>query len=292
MNRTSLRVAFGASLLLAAGQVGLASVIDPVIHSAQIDPSLYGHFDQNDEDVINGALACGPTSTANSFAYLQKKYGANGVTGIYDETNPFNTINSLEDYMNMGANGVSPEGLVNGKTQYLHDKGMDGKITVESQIDPAFHNGGTTPTWQFLLDQLAKGQDVEVGFLWWDPTLNGGRGGYNNGHVVTATGFSFTDTNANDAIDAGENASMTFIDPWGGVDITGTLSMAGGYLRLTYSGGAAGSTTPNNNDDNPGNENSGDIQFIAAESYVPEPASLALLACAALPLLGRSRRRD
>ena len=72
----------------------------------------------------------------------------------------------------------------------------------------------------------------------------------------------------------------------------GTISMSGGYLRLGYSGGAAGDTTQTNNDDNPANAASGDIQFIAAESFIPEPTSVALLACAALPLLGRSRRRN
>lgn len=288
--KLSLRLAAGVAAL-AVGHLEFAAAA-PIVHNVQIPSNLYGHFDQNDEDVNNGPVACGPTSTANSFAYLQTRYGAQGVTGIYDTTNPFNTINSLSGYMNLDPeSGVSPEGLVNGKTQYLHDKGMDGKITVESQIAPAFHNGGTTPTWQFLLEQLEKGQDVEVGFLWWDPTLNDGRGGYNNGHVVTATGFSFTDTNGDDVIDATEAASMTFIDPWGGVDITGSISMSGAYMRLTYTGGAAGSTTPNNADDNPGNETSGDIQFIAAESFVPEPSSVALLALAAFPLLGRSRRQ-
>lgn len=288
MKRTSLRLAAGVAVV-AAGRFVFAA---PVVHSVQIPANLYGHFDQNDEDVISGPVACGPTSTANSFAYLQTRYGQYGVTGIYDESHPFETINTLSTYMNLGPGGVSPEGLVNGKTQYLHDKGMDGKISVESQIDPAFHNGGTTPTWQFLLEQLEKGQDVEVGFLWWNPAANGGAGGYSGGHVVTATGFSFTDDDGDDAIDSGESASMTFIDPWGGIDITGTITMAGNYLRLGYSGGAAGDTTPTNNDDNPTNAASGDIQFIAAESFVPEPSTLALLLCAGLPMISRRRHHN
>ncbi len=168
----------------------------------------YGMNDQNFEGNNFGDEACAPTSTVNSFLYLQNRFGFTSlvphIAGNTPEEDASAAINELGADMGTNANGTLDPNMVSGKIKYISDHGLGQAITVEVQAD----NGGadptkTTPTWQFLFDQLSKGQDVEFGFNW---GLTGGNGG----HWVTVTGLDFDDANDNMTIDPGE-ATMSFV---------------------------------------------------------------------------------
>jgi hypothetical protein len=121
---------------------------------------------------------------------------------------------------------------------------------------------------------------VELGFLW----ANSDGSLRRSGHVVTVTGIDYDET--------GQNGAMNIIDPWGGVAISGNLTVGnnGGNsdLVLGYSGGAAGN--PADTADNPTDAGNGAIAFATAESLVPEPTiAFGLVALAGLGVRGRSR---
>ncbi|MDB5291166.1 MAG: hypothetical protein JWL69_2407 [Phycisphaerales bacterium] len=217
----------------------------------------YGHIDQNTPGITNGGNACGPTSAYNSFVYLAgQNPGLNGLLG----TDAVSAINEIGKDMSLpqgNTGGVFDNNFISGKIQYIHDHGLDNKVSVEYQaVNPGTGRPSTAhPSEAFLYEQLAKGQDVEVGFGW-----NGTGGG---GHWVTATGLDFNTTS--------DTGTLDFVDPWGGVDIQGNLSLdANGNLVLSYSGGAAGN--PADTSDNPGDASSGTIDIIVAESPVPLPS--------------------
>jgi hypothetical protein len=253
----------------------------------------YGHIDQNsDAGNVNANEACGPTSVTNSFTYLQNRFGITGLVAA----NPYDTIHELETDMDFDHNGVFDNKFVSGKEQYLHDHGLyfgandpRNRVSVEWQADNVtpdnqFRQGGaqTTPTAQFLYDQLSKGQDVEVGFSWFNrrTQMYSGAGG----HWVTATSINF-DT-------VSQTGSVDFFDPWDGVHIDGNLRMlADGHLVIDYSGGGAGNGGVDGNDpDNPGLAASGMVDIVVAESPVPLPAA-APLGIVLLSSLAAWRRR-
>jgi hypothetical protein len=233
------------------------------VWDVEIPPSEYGHQDQNDANIKYGSTACVPTSVVNSFAYLETQYG---VTDLFDG-NMTTTINKLGQRMNLDANGVSRADFALGVKSWLGDHG-DGEVFMTGK-DPAGAGGLTTgiPDWWYIYDLLDKGYDVEAGFVW----TNG-----NGGHCVAVTGLLFDDTNDNGILDAGEYADLGFMDPWNGVELTGTLAVdANGYLRLTYSGGGAG------------NGGTGIITTVVAE--IPEPLTLFTLAMGGWALLRKKK---
>jgi len=260
----------GAAVLVTS-QMAVATV-----HTTDngIDSSQYGHLDQNHESVNFGPTACGPTAVANSFQMLANEYGLTGLMAA----DPYQTINDLETYMDTSDNGTDIDKLITGKRDYIHDKGLSDKISIEGET---FFNLGiegvadnTKPTWDFLFDQIQKGQDVEVLINWWDGTK------YNGGHYITVTGMTY-----DDVLDTG---TLNAVDPWGGVDISGTIADHNGFMQLTYSGGAAADP---NDPDNPEHLSSADISGVVAESPVPEPATVGIIAGAfMLGSLRRSRR--
>jgi len=245
----------------------------------------FGTVGQGAAGINNPGVACGPTSVYNSFVYLTNLDPALGtkLTG----SSAANTINTLATDMNLVAgSGIGADDLVNGKKQYISDVGLSNSITVESQV------GSGNITAQFIYNQLAMGQDVELGFTW-----NGATGG----HVVTLTGMSNFNPMAN-------TATLSFLDPWGNgtaaedtnpdptsgdlegggpatpgttaAPETGSLTFGSGVWTLSYVGSGAGP-----------NGGSGTLVVVAAES-VPEPSVIFLLSVVgSLVLLGSRRHR-
>ena len=260
------------SLLAALAVIALSTSVAraTITYDIQKDLDEYGYLNQLDPGISNGTAACGPTATINSFIYMENHYGLTGLVSA----NPTDDVNKLAGYMNLNPlNGVTDPNFVIGKQQWIDEYNATngGSLYMVGQDDNGA--GGLTlkiPEWQFIYNELKACEDVEVGFGW---TVGGG------GHWVTATSFHFVDLNENGIINLNETATLDFIDPWGGTNLVGTLAMAdAGYLKLTYSGGAAGAG------------GSGIIDIVVGES-IPEPGSLTLLALGASALFLLHRRR-
>ena len=240
--------------------VGFTSQAQPVIYNIDLSGLGYGNISQNTPGIINGANACVPTATVNSFFFLQNYYGITGLgpgNGSLTQANATNAVNELGADMgltnNIGNNGVTQAGFIAGKWQYLSDHQLTNQISMEWESVAV---GGVTPTWQWIYNQLMATQDVEVAFAWY---------GGSDGHCVTVTSFDFTDNTGRGIIDAGDPATLDFTDPWDGQHYVGTLSMNGGSLELSYVGGAAGAGAW------------GLIDAAVAESPIPEPSTFSLL---------------
>jgi len=267
--------AMGLGLMLCA-QASFGAILPTVLETG------FGTVGQGAAGINNPGVACGPTSVYNSFVYLESLDP--GIAGDLTGSGAASTINTLATDMNLVPNsGISAAGLVNGTNQYISDAGLSNVITTASQI------GSANITAQFIYDQLAMGEDVELGFTW-----NGASGG----HVIALTGMSDFDTVANTAM-------VTFLDPWGNGTAaedtntdpttgdlegtpatpgttaaaeTGMLSLVNGVWTLSYMGSAAGAG------------GSGTLVVVAAESIAPEPSTIILLGAGLVMLLAWRHR--
>lgn len=227
-----------------------------MIYDKQWDPDLYGHLDQHSTDCSD--LGCGPTAAVNSFVFLQNKYpdiyGMKLTGDTYDSW--MGTANELLDqhYMDCdcgpGGSGTNIADFISGKEKYLNEF-APGTTEVHAQNfhDPA---NPIKPTWQFLFDQLEKGQDIEVLVGFYDES------GRHGGHYLTINGFSFGDTNGDGLIDDDESAGLSYIDPSDGAAHSGFLGMKDDFLDLiNYTQGFDTY-----------------IEATVAESPIPEPPAL------------------
>lgn len=304
---------FSASIVMLAGLAGAgfsfrATMVraDDVIYIADESNTFRGHFNQlaqeNGQYLLNNPTqACGPTSVANSFVYLADL----GVTGLGgdDEAISYDTINTLSDYMSLGANGTTVENFVKGKEQFLEDNAeyitQNGKPVAIQTVGQSAPNGGysqaangpwiggvqeTIPTAEFIEQQLAAGEDVEMLFQWSDDEGNF-KGG---GHWVNVYGINYDETE--------NDGTISFVDPENYDNGTGSAQaltseslyeLVDGYLAFGYKGGASGVAA----DDDMSGASYGVITDVIAESPVPvpEPTMLLLAAISAGALLRRRR---
>ena len=251
------------------------------VHKPQI---LYGTLDQS----AVGPNTCGPTSTANSFAYLERAYpevysGRKLIPDIEDKDDygPEElkaVADELKDLMkHTDTNGVYIQGLIDGKIKYF-EAHAPGTTVVGAQMKYGWDTqkpqgiGGipdrvhenTEPTWEWLNQQLLSCEDVEILIR----PVGGGLG-----HFVTLTGMTWQDDGDGD-IEPGE-AIIDYIDPNGGP----------GQSPVTY---------------NEGDEELRLLQYkgqsvnfrleAAVKESIPEPATMTLLALGGLAVLRRRRR--
>lgn len=237
------------------------------------------------EQAIN---QCGPASLANSFQYLEDRYGVTasrphadipGVGGV-----PPNSRVAQFDQATGRAPGAGiTEGqFFRGKTQYIQDNGLAGGLVVKSYgasagdqtlngvvIDDQTNDGLSLVEW--LLRELAHGEDVEL-WLDWD---GGGA------HLVDLVGGGMV---------AGTPWFAWVHDLTQGDNTKGTAYNEGG-LGISYFDATTGCW----------NNYVGDglgvmqiqcakFRFAASES-VPEPGSLLLLVCGLLGLVGAGSRK-
>jgi hypothetical protein len=261
-------IALFALLLGFAGPVSAGAIYDK-----QWDPGLYGGLDQH--STLCADLACGPSAAVNSFVFLQNKYPGIYGSDLAGDTyeNWVDTANTLLDpkYMDCDCNngGTTIDNFISGKQDYLNDVAPG---TTEVHFQNFFDGTSPTkPTWQFIFDELMKGQDIEILVGFYDDT-----GGRNGGHYVTVTGFSFNDADGNGDIDAGETATLYYVDPDDGKADFSELDMRNDFLDLMgYS-----------------DQYSTYVEAAVAESPIPEPLTLSLFAAGLAGLVVvRQRKR-
>jgi len=256
--------------------VGLAGPVSAgAIYDKQWDPGLYGGLDQHSTHCAD--LGCGPAAAVNSFVFLQNTYPniyGSSLAGDNYET-WVDTANTLLDprYMDCNCNngGTTIDNFISGKQDYLNDV-APGTTTVHFQNFFDTTNP-TKPTWQFLFDELMKGQDIEILVGFYDDT------GRNGGHYVTVSGFYFSDTSGDGEIQADdETATLFFVDPDDGNAHQSTLAMRAGFLDLV----------------NYSDKYNTYIEAAVAESPIPmpEPLTLSLFALGlAGTIAARSRNK-
>lgn len=145
-----------------------------------------------------GANWCAPTAVGNSFAWLAKEYGGDinklmKVNGTGDPLSAEDVINIL-GVVDMGTDpdkGTIRSKVEQAKKNYIKRHGLEGKITVESQVaiplqfvsDGSFAGyNGTKVTKKWLKEQYDKGQDVEFAVSYYKKV--GGKWYRTGGHVA------------------------------------------------------------------------------------------------------------
>ncbi len=249
----------------------LLTVLTSILSAASvtISPSLYGHLDQEGSGVCgSGAFACVPVATANSFLMLDRKYGSNLIAdknsdGIIDNDEIAQVATTLSTYMECDPNvgGTYSNKVRPAKERYLTEHAPGMYYVHEKQW----------PTFNWLFAELTKGQDIEI-FL----GRYNGAGNRLSGHAVTLFGITGTDLDMDNYLDSG--ASLDFIDPSGGRDVSRSLS--NDYMSLLV----------NNYETDP-SVAIVRIEWAFAESPVPEPGTMLLMLAAAPALLWMRRRR-
>jgi hypothetical protein len=250
---------------------------------------------------------CGATSITNSLQYLQNMYpnvyGTKLIDGTLAQTRT--DILTLETGVHGGNatmdDPASNQTVWNSKIEYINNV-APGTTVFAAQMDPLVAGAGydnptdiqsVIPTDTFLQQQIAAGEDVEIGinnfkdpsdindedsddfFDDMDTAYDDGQDVAPNaheiggGHMVTLTGID------------SEDGTLAFLDPNNpsAGEITADFSMGSdGYLTFLW----------NNMGANPPQQ--ADIYEAWAESPVPEPTAIALCFGATLLALRRHRR--
>jgi hypothetical protein len=261
-----------AAVGLLAGGAGRTRAA-PITHNIQNPQNLYGHLDQANVPLPpggGGENSCVPTAVTNSFTYLQ-----NAFSQVYHNLLTPNGAQAAAT--DLGANfmgststaGTTGNNWINGTFNYVEAKAPN-RTSYDAQF--AAYGGALrfvqkiNPTIGFLVSELAAGEDVEIGVI----PLTGGIG-----HALTITGLSWVDTNGNGLLDGIERATLSGVDPAGGVDFNNLTLFptdANGFIETNYfmRGMNADST----------------FALALAESPVPEPATVILLGIGAAGLVG------
>ncbi len=238
---------------------------------------------------------CALTSLINSFQYLQQiapgNYPNNNLTGGAGTANAITSRNQLDGNIISGGSGGDQGDTWNAKLNWFNTHGGTAGttfagVTANSRTDAdysvglgnmAFQQSGTQ-IWNFLIQQLNEGEDVEIGMF---------------DHMVTLMGARTTGGSAN-LPSLAEIIDPNFTSPGGtgqggmsngpaGEWVTASYSTYFGLVQLGgFSIGGTGYSNPY-------------IYYAFAESpaAVPEPAAIAMLGIcfAVLPYYGWRRRK-
>ncbi len=222
---TYLRVVWRFAFCLALIGVMLQAPAGTII-TVEHDYSKYGK-------VWNTAPGiCAAAATINSFIYLRNQYPS-----IYSGTNiipdwDYNDVidesdyNTSRDKLAWGWNdkpGIykCPAGEDGQKWWWKVknawlDEFAPGKTVFSGQYlwaDSSWTRADRVqkkvPEWSFLLDQLRKCEDIEIGFWPWDSEQKK----WGTGHAVTVTGLRLVDCNDNGKWDPNEEFKIFYCDP-------------------------------------------------------------------------------
>jgi hypothetical protein len=237
-------------VILAFSIVWFASIVQAAQINVTLDFKEFGHLPQGLED------SCLSTAMANSFRFLENHYPKtydNKLTGKTDDD-----LKAARDKLRDGytapdgtkrtgtgcpSSGFSFKQIWEGKVFYVEDfaprttifAGMQKLDTItRKDIDTTgWHMGDkitkANPTFDFLLQELRNEEDVEFGWM---------GGGFD--HEMTLAGLHLDDKNDNGKLDAGETASIDYIDPENPSKTITGLNLAvdkDGFLTFTYDNG-------------------------------------------------------
>ncbi len=207
---------------------------------------------------------CAPTSTANSFKYLENQYPGTYDNFLTGRVGLLATRDALctgwqkpgsPARMGMGVGGASYRSLWESKYYWIADWAT-GTTIFGGMVDedPSGWAGGENltfgkPSMSFLEERVRRCDDIE---LWFKPASG-------MSHVVVLTSLHYTDTNGNNRWDIEtEEGQIDYQNPNDpNVPQYGTVTLVDGYLKTTC--------------------DSQSVTITAAYSEVPEPAALALL---------------
>lgn len=137
--------------------------------------------------------ACGPAAASNSMMWLSKTF-----EGIPIPFSHRALLDSLSKYMGrMPNSGVNIETFVQGKLNFIKAHNLPIRVKFQSQTASGDinasggtyaknNNTGAYPTWDFLKQEMADSEDVELFYKWFD-------GDKWRGHVVAVTGVYETE---------------------------------------------------------------------------------------------------
>jgi hypothetical protein len=250
--------------------------------SIAIDQNMFGHLDQADVNSCTSQTgvnnSCGPTSFVNSLVYLENRWPGTYPAGTLIPTSQGNAHDNqvlaadiAACYMGCDGNagGTTIANFISGKAAYFNQMAPGSTIIENMNV----YANGIWPTFDFMYQMLAMGEDVEllVGFYNINtPTVR------SFGHYITLTGVSFGIPFATG------NGTMNFVDPNGGTNFNNiglsTFSGAGPFSGAIY--------------DNQTYVNGYyvAIEAAVAESPIPEPGTWVFL-IVAIPALAMARRR-
>ena len=231
------------AVLLSCGIVQTARAQAPAVYNVTESQSLYGHLDQHLTWPNLGAQwsnnMCGATAFVNSFVYLQNEYpsiyghalvpGNDYVDGQPSQADLIATADLLASptYINLFGSSL-PNAYDVALPAYMQAVAPNTTV-INGQANYYYTGyGNTTPTWQFICDALLTNSTVEIGI-------------YGPSHILSVTGFHFTDVNNDGIIDAGDGATINVIDPWTGQSATLPIWQdSSGFLDVSYSSGYTG----------------------------------------------------
>ena len=111
---------------------------------------------------------CAPTAVGNSFFWLAKENNLPDLVKNIETGQPYDGEELVEDLgVMMGtdpAKGTTGDQIEDGKKQWIHDRGLDGRVVVERKKNP---------TKKWLKDQFNAGQDVEMAFGYFKKLADG-----------------------------------------------------------------------------------------------------------------------
>ena len=208
-----------------------------------------------------------------------------GIVDFYDDMIAVAQTLAGPGYMNTktnlfggGTKGTWADMLIYGKHLYVEQQ-ASGQTIYAAQMSGIWASPGTRPigqippiakpswvqenidpTWNFLYNQLASGEDIEILVDWEE-----------GGHYLTVNGFHWNDINGDQIIDQSETATFDYIDPATGSSGVSSIwqTSAGGILKTNYA-------------------TNSEIMMAVSES-IPEPATVLLLGLGSIILTRRRR---